>query len=64
MKATQSLIASPLTTVASVAKREPPAVLGALKAQGITVTREEQTIKAIAEKNKKNDMQVLRMIFE
>ena len=64
MKAAQPLIDSPLTTVASVAKREPPAVLGALKAQGITVTREQQTIKAIAEKNKKNDMQVLGMIFE
>ena len=64
MKAAQSLIDSPLTTVANVAKREPAAVLSALKAQGITVTSEQQTIKAIAEENKKNDMQVLEMIFE
>ena len=64
MKAAQSLIDSPLTTVANVAKREPAAVLSALKAQGITVTSEQQTIKAIAEENKKNDVQVLEMIFE
>ncbi len=63
-KAANALAEAPLTTVALVAKQEPADLLNKLKAQGLNVTSDQQTIKAIAESNKKNEMQILGMLFD
>lgn len=63
-KAANALADVPLTTVALVAKREPVDLLNKLKAQGLSVINEQQSVKTIAEANKKNEMQILGMLFD
>ena len=63
-KAANALTEAPLTTVALVAKLTPAELLSKLSAQGLRVTNEQQTIKAIAQANQKNEMQVLGLLFD
>ena len=63
-KATNALTEAPLAAVATIAKNTPAAIVEKLKAKGLNVANDAASIKAIAQANNKNEMQVLGMIFE
>ena len=62
-RVSEALIESPLFEVALIANHKPEEVVSMLRSQGIQADSTVQTIRDIAEKNKKNPLRILDAIF-